>query len=80
MAKKTAPKAAEPKYKPTPREHAAEEAFRARQKAMKPAPCMVVKGDGKGGIDIDHPDGALGSLLLMNAIGSTEPDFLVTTW
>lgn len=47
-----------------------------RQKA-KPVPRIKVeRREGKGMIAIDHPNGAAGYTLLMEAMGTSDPDFL----
>ena len=64
-------------YEPTPEEHAVMETFYARQKEKLPASHMKVSE--KGGvaqIEPDHPDLAVGYILLMEALGTTELDFL----
>jgi hypothetical protein len=64
-------------YEPTPREREALAAQRARRMRRKPSPNMTVT-DKKGvaQIEVDHPDSAVGSTLLMEALGTAEPDFL----
>ena len=64
-------------YEPTPEERAVMETFYARQKEKLPASHMKVSE--KGGvarIEPDHPDLAVGHILLMEALGTTELDFL----
>ena len=64
-------------YEPTPEERAVMETFYARQKEKLPASRMKVSE--KGGvaqIEPDHPDLAVGYILLMEALGTTELDFL----
>ena len=64
-------------YEPKPEERAAVEAFLARRKERRPAPRMKVT-EKKGVLEIstDHPEPALGQSLLMEALGTAEPDFL----
>src|SRR5262249_18296945 len=63
-------------YEPTPHERAAAKAFFARKEKSRPSPRMKVsmKGD-MATISPDHPDAGIGHLLLMEALGTTEPDF-----
>jgi hypothetical protein len=58
-------------YEPTPAEAEALEAHRVAK--AKRAPRLKVSGSD---VNIDHPNPALGSILLLKAIGSTEGDFL----
>lgn len=77
-ASKTAPSNAVAKpYEPTSREQEALEAHFARRRKQPPAPRMkvMVKG-GVSEIAVDHREPALGQALLMEAIGTAEPDFL----
>ena len=57
-------------YEPTTREQASISAVSAR---MKPSPRFKVKGTA---IDNDHSDPAIGTVLLMEALGTTDLDFL----
>ena len=53
------------------------DAHLVRRKKTPPAPCLKVSK--KGGITriaADHPEPAIGHLLLMEALGTTEADFL----
>ncbi len=64
-------------YEPTPQERVAVEAMAARIKNLPVAP--RVKVSKKGGVaqfSPDHPDIAVGHLLLMKAIGTVDLDFL----
>ena len=64
-------------YEPTPEERVAVEAMAARKKELPVAPSMKVSE--KGGVpqlSPDHPDSALGQILLMKAVGTTSTDFL----
>ena len=72
--KKAIPKAPEADakpYEPTPAEAETLKAYRAAR--AKRGPCLKVSGSD---ISIDHPNPALGSILLLKAIGSTDGDFL----
>jgi hypothetical protein len=73
--KKAIPKAPEvdaKPYEPTPAEAETLKAYRAAR--AKRGPGLKVSGSD---ISIDHPNPALGSILLLKAIGSTDGDFLV---
>jgi hypothetical protein len=61
-------------YEPTPHERAVAKAYLEKS---RPSPRMKVsvKGDAAT-ISPDHPDASIGHLLLMEALGTTEPDFL----
>ena len=64
-------------YEPTPEERKAVEAVRARKERRTPAP--RVKFTRKGGVaevGLDHKDPALGGVLLSEAVGTCDPDFL----
>ena len=64
-------------YEVTPEERVAVKAMAARKKELPVAP--RVKVSEKGGVAQvlpDHPDLAVGAILLMAALGTTEPDFL----
>jgi hypothetical protein len=65
------------KYEPTPRE--VEEikavATRSRKRAVAPR-LKVTKKNGATNLRLDHPDHSTGSLLLMGALGTDNPDFL----
>ena len=64
-------------YEQTPEERVVVEANAARKKELPVAPRMKVSE--KGGvaqIEPDHPDFAVGYILLMEALGTTELDFL----
>jgi hypothetical protein len=72
--KKATPKAQEADakpYEPTPAEAETLKAYRAAR--AKKGPRLKVSGSD---INIDHPNPALGSILLLKAIGSTDGDFL----
>ena len=75
--KKPTEKAVANSYEPTPEEQVVVEANAARKKELPVAPRMKVSE--KGGvaqIEPDHPDFAVGYILLMEALGTTELDFL----
>ncbi len=84
MATKTkrtarAPSKATPakKYEPTARERAAMESHLARMKEQIPTPRMkLTEKKGEPHIVPDHPDLKLAVPLLMEAIGTTDRDFL----
>jgi hypothetical protein len=64
-------------YEPTPQERAAMEAYFARKKGKPPAPRMKISE--KGGVIHISPDHAcppIGQALLMEALGTTDADFL----
>jgi hypothetical protein len=64
-------------YEPTPQEREGMEVYRARRKERKPAPRMkVMEKKGVSQISPDHPDLAVGHILLMEALGTVELDFL----
>jgi hypothetical protein len=58
-------------YEPTPAEAETLKSYRAAR--AKRGPRLKVSGSD---INIDHPDLALGSILLLKAVGSTDGDFL----
>lgn len=64
-------------YEPTPRERTAGEAYLARKEQASPAPRLnVSKKDGVAQIAFDHPEPGVGEILLMDALGTADPDFL----
>jgi hypothetical protein len=70
------PKGSEmPQYEPNPSELKAADAYRAAR--AKAAPSVKVEVTGKNEVDIrvDHPDRAIGGVALMQALGTTDPDF-----
>jgi hypothetical protein len=72
--KKATPKAQEANakpYEPTPAEAETLKAYRAAR--AKRGPRLKVSGSD---VNIDHPNPALGSILLLRAVGSTDGDFL----
>jgi hypothetical protein len=65
------------KYQPTAREQAAIDKNVARQKSKSPAPRLKVLNDSKApNILLDHPDLAVASRLLMEALGTGDIDFV----
>lgn len=65
------------KYEPTPREFEAIEAVATRSRKKVVAPSLkVTKKNGATNVRPDHPDDSTGSLLLMGALGTDDPDFL----
>jgi hypothetical protein len=68
-------------YKPTSRELDSVQAQSNRRQTRKPAPRVKIsQKSGQAGseatISLDHPDPALGSTLLMEAVGTGDFDFL----
>jgi hypothetical protein len=63
-------------YEPTARELAALSAFRANKAANSAPRLKVAESGGKTTISLDQPEGAFGHLLLMEAIGTADEDFL----
>jgi hypothetical protein len=74
MAKKSSPKekAAEPEHMITPRERAAMQRFLAEREAH-PAPRLKLSGHE---VSLQHPDQLVGQALLMEALGTTNLEFL----
>jgi hypothetical protein len=58
-------------YEPTPADDEALKAYRVA-KAKRGPSIKVIAGE----VKIDHPDPALGSILMLRAVGSTDGDFL----
>jgi hypothetical protein len=53
------------------------DAFFARKKQKPPSPNLKVSKKGRvAEVSLDHPEPSTGQLLLMHALGSTEPDFV----
>jgi hypothetical protein len=75
---KAAPSGAVTKpYEPAPYELEALEAQRDRRNSRKPSPRIKMTDKrGVAQIDTDHQDPALGPVLLMEALGTSEVDFL----
>ena len=64
-------------YEPTPQERAAVEAYFVRNKEKPPGARMKVsEKDGVTQIAPDHPEAAVAHVLLMEAIGAKDLDFL----
>ncbi len=64
-------------YEPTPEERDAAAAFLAREKEKPPAPRLTAaKTGGVVKIGTDHPEPAVGTVLLMQALGITDDAFL----
>jgi hypothetical protein len=64
-------------YEPTPHERAALEAHRIQEDESPLAPRLrVTENDGATTICPDHPEPSVGGVLLMEALGTTDPDFL----
>ena len=65
-------------YEPTTREKGSLKANLIRRQSRKPAPLIkvVLTEADKPGLKMDHADQGVGSLLLLEAIGSTNTDFL----
>ena len=63
-------------YEPTPAERAVMDSFRSLSQQKPPAPVLMVKdGDGKIRVNPDHPDNTIGTILLMNALATTDVSF-----
>src|SRR5262245_43571135 len=64
-------------YEPTPRERDAIEAFNARRRGTLPSPRLKVsQTDTATTISPDHQDPQTGQAVLMQALGTTDTDFL----
>lgn len=65
-------------YEPTPQETAAIEAFKSRKANKKPSPSLkLTKTERREKeVVIDHQDPKTGNLLFLEAIGSTDVDFM----
>ena len=64
-------------YEPTPYERAALEAYRIQEEESPLAPRLrVTENDGATTICPDHPEPSVGSVLLMDALGTGDWDFL----
>ena len=63
-------------YQPTPEDKAAFVAYRGRQAKRPAARIKVTKGSTGCSVAPDHPDLAFGTIALMNALGTTSPDFM----
>src|SRR5215212_12128116 len=74
---KDEPKAVTAPYEPKPAERAVLEAAAERRRARPPAPRFKVEKKGRATkVEIDHPDPPTGGTLLMQALGTTSPDFV----
>jgi len=74
--RKTGKKVAKP-YEPTEREQATLDAFKIKRKEAPPVPAIKIDDDGDTPqLAIDHPDNPIGCSLLMEAIGTTNGDFM----
>jgi hypothetical protein len=64
-------------YEPTPHERAALEAYRIQEEESPLAPRLrVTENDGATTICPDHPKPTVGNILLMDALGTRDWDFL----
>jgi hypothetical protein len=72
--KKSAPKATTPKYKPTAHEESVIRKLAPRVAGSAPR-LKVLDQNGVPKISPDHPDRAVGQMLLMEALGTTDLDF-----
>jgi hypothetical protein len=70
--KRTTGHAKPAEYTPTPREAAAVKKFQLAERAPR---LKVFKQGNSSKVGADHPDGATGHLLLMDALGTTDPEF-----
>lgn len=65
------------RYEPTPEERIAVEAHFARRKEKRAAPRMnISEKNGVAQIAPDHPEPKIAQVLLLEALGTTDPDFL----
>ena len=63
---------------PLPSERSSMKLALARHRAMKPAPRVTLtERSGEMQFGVDHPDPAIGMNLLIEALGTADPDFLV---
>jgi hypothetical protein len=76
-AKASKTKAVAVPYEPKPAEKAAVDAWRARRRARAPSPSIKLtkKGDTTQ-VEFDHPDTATGTILMMEALGTTSTSFM----
>ena len=63
------------KYEPTENERRAMEAHFERRRKEKPSPRLKVSKGDIGTLTLDHPDMALGSSILLEALGTADNDF-----
>jgi hypothetical protein len=66
---------ANPRHKQTPAEAEAVNAIVAAQKKRGPRLKVVVTGENSVRTEVDHPDGVIGVVALMRALGTTDFDF-----
>jgi hypothetical protein len=65
------------RYEPTPQERITVEAHFARRKEKRAAPRMnISEKNGVAQIAPDHPEPKIAPVLLLEALGTTDPDFL----
>lgn len=77
MAKKLPSKPPAEPYEPTPSELSAIDDQRTRRRKRKPSPSLSETGVSEAReIGIDHPDHRTGQILLMEALGTGDSDFL----
>jgi hypothetical protein len=74
--KEPTPKATSPAYKPSPREESAIRKWYARSADGSGPRLKVRDEDGVPKTSLDHPVEVVGELLLMEALGTTDSDFL----
>src|SRR5262245_44627549 len=63
-------------YEPSAQERAVLQRFYSRQERMIPTPRLKVRKHGENGIEVDHPDPALGAKLLMETCGTGSYSFV----
>ena len=73
---KPAPKAEKRRYTPSKRERTALREHRDRGAVARPAPrvAVVIEGAARK-FETDHPDGGVAKALLMEAVGTADPEF-----
>jgi hypothetical protein len=70
-------KAVAASYEPKPREKAAINAWRDRRRARAPSPSIKLRKQGDTTkVDFDHPDTGTGTILMMEALGTTSTSFM----
>src|SRR4051812_5760007 len=76
-AKASKTKAVAAPYEPKPREQAAINAWHDRRSARAPSPSIkLTKKDDTTKVDFDHPDIGAGTILMMEALGTTSTSFM----
>jgi hypothetical protein len=76
-AKASKTKAVTSPYEPKPTEKAAVDAWRARRRARAPSPSIKLRKQGETTqVEFDHPDTATGTILMMEALGTTSTSFM----